>query len=97
MKGVLPLPQTDLAYGLSDGYAKSGVAVEDCDADLDFRNLPFEVPRHQRLAEQFHTMHPLTGRVFPKEMSREVSFLRDFGGGIRSSVATECGPDIVAH
>jgi hypothetical protein len=46
-----PFPQTDLAYCLCDRYAKSGVAVEDCDADLDFRDLPFEVPRHERLAQ----------------------------------------------
>ncbi len=46
-----PLPQTDLAYGLSDRYAKSCVAVQHSDADLDFRDLPFKVPRHQRLTE----------------------------------------------
>ncbi len=52
-----PLPQTDLAYGLSDRYAKNCVVVEDSDADLDFRNLPFEVSCHQGLAKQFHTIH----------------------------------------
>jgi hypothetical protein len=31
-------------------YAKSGVAVEDGNADLDFRDLPFEVLHHERLA-----------------------------------------------
>jgi hypothetical protein len=46
-----PFPQTDLAYCLCDRYAKSGVAVEDGDADLDFRDLPFEVPRHERLTQ----------------------------------------------
>ena len=46
-----PLPQTDLAYGLGYRYAKSRVAVEDGDADLNFRDLPFEVPRHERLVE----------------------------------------------
>ena len=46
-----PLPQTDLAYWLSDGYAKSSVAVEDRDTDLDLCDLPIEIPRHQRLAE----------------------------------------------
>jgi hypothetical protein len=30
---------------------QSGVAVQHRDADLDFRDLPLEVPRHQRLAE----------------------------------------------
>jgi transposase InsO family protein len=46
-----PFSQTDLAYCLCDRYAKSGVAVEDGDADLDFRGLSFEVPRHERLAQ----------------------------------------------
>ena len=34
------------------------VPVEHGDADLNFRDLAIEVPRHERLAEQFHTMHP---------------------------------------
>ena len=46
-----PLPQTDLAYWLSDGYAKISVAVEDGDTDLDLCDLPIEAPRYQRLAE----------------------------------------------
>ncbi len=50
VKDVLPLPQTDLAFGLSDRYAKRRIVVKDGDADLDFRDLPFEVPRHERLA-----------------------------------------------
>lgn len=50
LKTCLPLRQTDLAYGLSDRYAKSGIAAEDSDTDLDFRDLPIEVPRHERLA-----------------------------------------------
>lgn len=52
-----PLPQTDLADWLSNGYAKISVAVEDGDTDLDLCDLPIEVPRHQRLAEWFHTVH----------------------------------------
>ena len=52
-----PLPHRDLGYGLSDRYAKSRIAVEDGNADLDFCDLPFQAPRHQRLAEWFHTMH----------------------------------------
>ena len=56
-EGELPLSQTDSAYCLCDRYANSGVAVEGGDADLDLGNLPFEVPRHERLAKQFHTMH----------------------------------------
>ena len=41
-----PLPRTDLPYRLCDRNAKSGVAVEHGDADMDFRDLPVEVPRH---------------------------------------------------
>ncbi|SNR86493.1 hypothetical protein SAMN06265370_1411 [Puniceibacterium sediminis] len=45
-------------HGLCDGYAKSGVTtVEDGDADLDFRDLAVEVPRHEALPQQFHTGH----------------------------------------
>jgi hypothetical protein len=46
-----PFPQTDLAYCLCDRYAMSGVVVEDGDADLDFRDLPFKVPHHERLTQ----------------------------------------------
>ena len=38
-------------------YTKSSVAVQNGDVDLDFRDLPFEVPRHQRLDEYLYTMH----------------------------------------
>ena len=41
-----PFPRTDLSYGRCDGYAKSGVAVENGDADLDFRDLPIKVSCH---------------------------------------------------
>ena len=57
----MPLPQTDLAYWLSDRYAKSSITIEDGDTDLDLCDLPFEVPRHEQLVELFYTMHPLTG------------------------------------
>ena len=50
-RACYPFPQTDLAYWLSDGDAKSSVAVEDGDTDLDLCDLPIKVPRHQRLAE----------------------------------------------
>jgi hypothetical protein len=46
-----PFPQTPLAYRFRDKYTKCGVAVQHRDADLDFRDLSFEVPRHERLAE----------------------------------------------
>ena len=51
-----PLPQTDLSYRRSDRYAKRRISVENDDADLDFCDLPVEVPRHERLAHQFQTM-----------------------------------------
>ena len=79
MKNVFPFPQTYLTYRFCDSYIKSSVAIEDGDADLDFCNLPLRVPRHQLLAEQFHTVY------------------FGFDSEVRSSVATECGPDIVAH
>jgi len=37
-----PFPQTDLSYGLSDGYAKSCVAIEHRDPDLELSNLSVE-------------------------------------------------------
>ena len=52
-----PLLQTDLAYWLSDGYTKSDVRVEYGDTDPDLCDLTIEVPLHQRLAQQFHTVH----------------------------------------
>ena len=45
-----PPPHTDLFYGLSDRCAKSSVAIEHGDTDLDFRDLSIEVPRHEALA-----------------------------------------------
>ena len=56
-RSSFPFPRTDLSYGLSDGYAKSGVAVEHRDADLDFGDLPVEVSRHQGLAEKLDAVH----------------------------------------
>ena len=35
-----PFPRTDLSYGLCDRYAKSGVAVEHRNPDLELSNLP---------------------------------------------------------
>ena len=51
-----PFP-ADLFYDLCDGYAEGGVAVHDCNADLDFGNLAVEVPRHEPLAQQFDRVH----------------------------------------
>ncbi len=52
-----PLPQTDLSYDNSFGYAKRSEAVEDRGANLDLGNLALEVPRREALTEQFHTVH----------------------------------------
>ena len=52
-----PFPHTHLPYRFCDRYTKSSVAIEDGDADLDFCDLPLKVPRHQRLAEWFDTVH----------------------------------------
>ena len=52
-----PFPRTGLSYGLGDGYARTSVAIGEGDPDLDHRDLPVEVPRHEALSHQFHTMH----------------------------------------
>lgn len=54
---MLRLSQTELSHGHSDGYAERGVTVHDSDTDLDVRNLTVEIPRHEALAQQFHTVH----------------------------------------
>ena len=41
----------DLSYGLCDGYAESGVAVEHRDPDLELGDLSVEVPCHEALAK----------------------------------------------
>ncbi len=62
--------QTDLSYGLNDRYAKISVAIEHCDVDLDFRDLPVEVSRRHRLAENLHAMHPLLGKRIGRMLLR---------------------------
>ena len=47
-----------MSYGLRDGYAERGVAVQNGDADLEFSDLTVEVPCHEALAQQFHAVHP---------------------------------------
>ena len=46
LSGGLPLSPDGLILRRCDGYAKSGVAVENGDADLDFRDLPIKVSCH---------------------------------------------------
>jgi hypothetical protein len=43
LEPCLPLPQMDLAYGLSAGDAKGWETVQDRGADLDFRDMTIEV------------------------------------------------------
>ena len=56
-RAFFPLPQTDLAYGVSDRYAKRSIAIENGNTDLDLGDLPVEVPCHERLAHQFQAVH----------------------------------------
>jgi hypothetical protein len=53
----VPLSPDGLIPRLCDGYAERGVAVQDGDADLELGDLSVEVPCHEPLAQQFHTMH----------------------------------------
>ena len=50
-EAVLPLSQTDLAYGDGMGYAKRCEAVQDRGADLDLGNLAIKVTRREALTE----------------------------------------------
>jgi len=94
LRSDFPLHRTDLAYGLCLGGSKRSEAVENRGADLEFRDLSIEVTRGEALAEQFHTIHPLPGRVLRSNVPRGLS-QRGFGGGIRSAVATVPAPDIL--
>lgn len=42
----------DLSYGVGNGCAERGEAVEDGDTDLELGNLTVEVPREQALSQQ---------------------------------------------
>ena len=53
----MPYPRTDLSHDLSDRYAERGVAIQNNYADLEFIDLTVEVPRHEALPQQFHTVH----------------------------------------
>lgn len=52
-----PFPWTHLSYGLSDGYAESGVEIEHRGPDLELSNLPVEVSGHEALAKEFDAVH----------------------------------------
>ena len=47
----------DLSYGLCDGYAKSCVAVEHGDPDMELSDLPVEVSCHEALARELDAVH----------------------------------------
>jgi len=51
MRSDFPLPLMELRYDNGSGDAKCGEAIEYHCADLDFRNLPFEVARCQALTK----------------------------------------------
>lgn len=48
---------TSLPGGHSDSFSESGVAVHDCDANLDLGNLPVEVSRNEALPKQYVHCH----------------------------------------
>ena len=52
-----PFLRTNLSHGLCDRDAERGVAVENGDANLELGDLSIEVPCHEALPKQFHTMH----------------------------------------
>ncbi len=52
-----------MSHGFSDGYAERGEAVQDGHTDLELGNLTVEVPRHEALAQELHTVHPLDYRA----------------------------------
>lgn len=53
-------PPTHLCHGFYDGYAECGEAVHYGNTNLKFSDLAVRSPCHQPLAQQFHTVHPLT-------------------------------------
>ncbi len=55
---------------ICDGYAERSISVQDGDTNLDLGDLTVEVPRHEALPEQFHAVHPLTGRVMRSMIPR---------------------------
>lgn len=56
MAGV-PLSPASLSYGLCDRDAKRGVAVQNGNTDLKLGDLSVEVPCHEALPQQLHTVH----------------------------------------
>ena len=52
-----PFPRTELSYGLGDRSARSRVAVQDRDPDLELSDLSVEVSGHEALTEEFDAVH----------------------------------------
>lgn len=46
--------------------APSVRATRTNDADLELGDLAVDVPRHEPLAEPFHTVHPIVGKTIPR-------------------------------
>ena len=84
LRGRIPRSGIQIVVDPPDSYTGPGVAVQNGGADPKFGVAGAEGACHEALPRQLHPMHPLTGRVFPQEISRQSSSRRDFGGGIRS-------------
>jgi hypothetical protein len=63
VQAQLPCRRGDLSCGLCDLYTKSSLAVTNSNTNLDFRDLPIEVSRHEVLAHQFHAVYSLRAVV----------------------------------
>ena len=51
------VPRTDLSYGFCGRDAEYGAAVQRGETDLKLGDLSVEVPCHEALPQQSHTMH----------------------------------------
>lgn len=52
-----PFPRTDSSDGAGDGDAEGGETVQHGDPDVELRDLPVEVPRHEALAQKLDAVH----------------------------------------
>jgi len=52
-----PFPGRTYTTAVCNGYAERSEAVEHGDADLELGHLTADVPSHEALAQQLHTMH----------------------------------------
>ncbi|AUQ57402.1 hypothetical protein PhaeoP30_00457 [Phaeobacter inhibens] len=70
LKSAFFLFPKDLSCELCEWHAKSGVAVEHSDRDLEVSDLSVEVSCHDALVNTFDTVHPLTGRAVRSTVPR---------------------------